>query len=96
MLGRILYKYKNTMGGRFRVYQRLKAVFKNPSDEQCLALAAEEISSLLPLNHNIPFLGLAVGVVARLELIRQKRACPPVKSSSTCDDDEDMGEVISR
>lgn len=71
------------------MYQRLKAVFKAPTDETRLKQAAVEISSLLPLNHNIPFLGLALGIVARLEYMRSQE-----KTVSNPEYDEDMGETI--
>ena len=75
------------------MYQRLKSLLKSPLDETLLKTASQEISALLPLGHNLPFLGLALGIVARLEYIRTGRGIPPV--SVTIDDEEDMGELVA-
>jgi hypothetical protein len=92
LLARLLYKYRKTMGGRFRVYQRLRALYKNPRDDRLLKLAESEITSLATLGHNLPFLGLALGIVARLRSLKEKRDHP--KPFVAVEDDEDMGEVV--
>lgn len=76
------------------MYQRLKAVLKSPLDEKHLADATAEITSLLPLGHNLPFLGLALGIVARLEFVRKDRLKSALSVALT--DEYDMGEIVAR
>ncbi len=92
LLARLLFKYKNTMGGRFRVYQRLRALYKNPRDDRLLEQAENEITSIATLGHNLPFVGLALGIVARLRFLRAKR--DQQKPRAVEEEDEDMGEIV--
>ena len=88
LLGRILYKNKNQFGRRFRVYDRLRAVFdfsKNPRDPRlpgAIAKAKLEIVSLLPLGHNLPFLLPSLATISRFH-------CLSLPS------EEDWGEPVS-
>lgn len=88
LLGRILYKNKNQFGRRFRVYDRLKAVFdfsEISGDGRLLRaidLARREILSLLPLGHNLPFLLPALATISRFHCLARST-------------DEDWGEPVS-
>jgi hypothetical protein len=63
LIGRLLYN-------RFKVYQRLKAVFKKPGDTKVIDACILEILKLLPLGHNLPFLILSLIAVSSLRNTR--------------------------
>ena len=105
LLGRILYKFKNTMGRRFRVYQRMKEVFdlsrQVDQDQQKIGLAIRaavmEITSLLSLGHNLQFLLVGLAVMSRLMFLLERReqndSIEQTKQAYMIED-EDMGERL--
>jgi hypothetical protein len=95
LLGRILYKSKNQFSHRFRVYDRLRAVFDSSADLQNaedilsdIDKARDEILRLLPLGHNLPFLLPALAAIARIHCLVRSQSKP-------ASPDEDWGELVA-
>ena len=95
LLRRLLYKFKNQMGRRFRVFQRLRKVLKTNGELKYVTVAVDEIQKLLPLGHNLPFLLSSLAILARLSILLGGSE----EVASGCGPDtgeEDMGVVIER
>ena len=98
LLGRILYKNKNQFARRFKVYDRLRAVFDSSETfadrhriERDIDKAKVEILLLLPLGHNLPFLLPSLAAIARMHCL----LIPTRPTPAIVDDSEDWGEPVT-
>ena len=107
LLGRLLYKFRNSMGRSFKCYQRVLSVWKsNCLDRLAVEIAIRELLRLLPLGHNLPFILVSLGSLARIRhfllqdegvvhpreaLTDQQRQQRPTRYDES---DQDLGELV--
>ena len=98
LLGRILFKNKNQFGRRFRVFDRIRAVFdasrdiRDPVILDKVDQAKNEILKLIPLGHNLPFLLPSLAALARIHCLVLMNQSGEVHSSE--ESEEDLGEPV--
>ena len=104
LLGRLLYKFRNSMGRSFKCYQRVLCVWKsNCLDRLAVEIAIRELLRLLPLGHNLPFILVSLGSLARIRhfllqdegIVHAREVVTEQQRQQRYDEsEEDLGELV--